>query len=207
MAATESDKGERWGRWHARDRTRAGSAASNAFMQRQYDETQRRLMALAALRAGERVLDLGAGVGMLTAAARAEVGESGRVVSLDVSADALRQIPAQGGEGEAPVLPVAGCLPAIPIADASVDVALSRSVLIYVPDKRAAAREAARVLRPGGRIAIYEPINRPSLPLCDWGLDFGPLRADHERVLAHLDATWQDREATVGFDEDRKSVV
>jgi len=48
-----------------------------------------------------------------------------------------------------------------PIQSESVDVATTRSVLIYVPDKRAAFAALHRVLRLGGRISLFEPINRP----------------------------------------------
>lgn len=195
-------KGDRWSRWHEHDRTRAGSRAANEFMQRQYEETSRRLLRLASLRPGERVLDVGAGIGMLTEGARAALGAAGLVFSLDVAVDALRKIPRRGPPDAARVEPLVGCLPDLPVAGESVDVVLCRSVLIYVRQKEVAAQEMLRVLRPGGRAAVYEPINKPSGPyLWTWDLDLGPLRSVHERILAHLDATWEDREATMDFDE------
>ena len=62
------------------------------------------------------------------------------------------------------------------IADASADVVTTRSVLIYVDDKAAAFRAFHRVLKPGGRLSIFEPINNyfPVSPDEFWGFDAGP---------------------------------
>ncbi len=78
------------------------------------------------------------------------------------------------------------------LPDSSVDVVTTRSVLIYVADKRGAIREFHRVLKPGGRISIYEPINRfahPQPPHLYWGYDVTPVveiavkvRAVYERI-------------------------
>ncbi len=78
------------------------------------------------------------------------------------------------------------------LPDSSVDVVTTRSVLIYVADKRRAIREFHRVLKPGGRISIYEPINRfahPQPPHLYWGYDVTPVveiagkvRAVYERI-------------------------
>ncbi len=112
---------------------------------------------------GETVLDVGTGDGLIAFGALERVGAEGRVIFSDVSQDLLdhaRDL-AQRLDGfdrchfvRAPAENLA------PIADASVDVVTTRSVLIYVADKRRALTELFRVLRTDGRISLFEPINR-----------------------------------------------
>jgi len=74
----------------------------------------------------------------------------------------------------------------LPVVSASVDAVVDRSVLIYVDDKRTAAGEYFRVLRHGGRVSIFEPINAEARH--DYGFDLGPMRGLHERVEARKQA-------------------
>ena len=112
------------------------------------------------LRRGETLLDVGCGEGLIAFGALAR--GAGEVVFSDVSQDLLdlcRSTAAQLG-----VAPrcrfVLAPADALPVDDASVDVVTTRSVLIYVADKAAAFREFHRALRPGGRVSLFEPINR-----------------------------------------------
>lgn len=111
---------------------------------------------------GDTVLDVGAGDGLVAFAALERVGPTGLVILSDVSAVLLehssrlaRELAIPGGvrfvQARAEDLS--------PIGDSSVDVVTMRSVLIYVADKQAAFREFYRVLRPGGRVSLYEQIN------------------------------------------------
>jgi len=112
---------------------------------------------------GETLLDVGTGDGLIGFAALDRVGQDGTVIFSDVSTDIL-----QHDRGLAERMAVtdrvafhqlsADDLSAIP--DASVDVVTTRSVLTYVGPKQRAFFEFARVLRRGGRISLYEPINR-----------------------------------------------
>lgn len=117
----------------------------------------------AQLKAGETVLDVGAGDGLVAFGALDRLGPSGHVIFSDVSQDLLDHCrAAAGAEG---VLGKCGFVLASadslgPVASASVDAVTTRSVLIYVKDKAAALREFYRVLRPGGRVSLFEPINR-----------------------------------------------
>lgn len=79
----------------------------------------------------------------------------------------------------------------MPFAGASFDVALVRSVLMYVADRMEAACELRRVLRPGGRVSIYEPINRHARRLdqyVDWQetLDLARFDPVHSQIVARL---------------------
>ena len=70
------------------------------------------------------------------------------------AAAAADGLPCSGAASSRPRRPLTG------VADSSVDVVTTRSVLIYVKDKAAALREFYRVLKPGGRISLFEPVNR-----------------------------------------------
>ncbi|AGL18757.1 methyltransferase domain-containing protein [Actinoplanes sp. N902-109] len=146
---------------------------------------------------GDTVLDVGTGTGLLALGALDRVGGTGRVVFSDISDDLLRQCAAStGGDPRCSfVRAAADDLGAVP--DASVDVVVTRSVLIYVDDKAAAFAEFRRVLRPGGRLSVFEPINSfPGTPTL-LGLDPGPVAALAERVRG----AYPRIPAMTGFDE------
>ena len=98
---------------------------------------------------------------MLALEARKRVKGSGSVVAVDVSADALSECrrKAEPAENVAPLACVVGDALHIPLASQSIDVVMTRSVLIYLGDKQAGVRELYRVLKPRGRASIFEPIN------------------------------------------------
>lgn len=136
---------------------------------------------------GDVVLDLGTGRGLIALAALDRVGATGRVVFSDVSAellDACRQVTGDDPRCTFVRTPADDLTP---IADASVDVVTSRSVLMYVGRRAEAFAEIARVLRPGGRLAIFEPVNsfaaaRPGRRLL--GLDLTPVADLADKVLS-----------------------
>lgn len=121
-----------------------------------------RVVANARFAAGQRVLDIGAGAGLIALEARVLLGPAGRVVALDLSLGAFRACRrrALAGPDGAAVLPVVGDALALPLRDEVFDVVVARSVFIHLADRAAAARECFRVLHPGGRAAIFEPIKR-----------------------------------------------
>lgn len=114
----------------------------------------------AGIRPDDVVLDVGCGTGLVGFGALERLGPDGRVIFSDISHDLLDEC-RRTADGD----PRCGFVHASAddltgVADASVDVVTTRSVLMYAADKSAAFAEFFRVLRPGGRISLFEPINR-----------------------------------------------
>ena len=122
------------------------------------------------------------------------IGPDGSVVALDISVDCLDELRAACDDARVSYL--VGSAEVLPLPDASVDVVLTRSVLIYVREKAEAAREFLRVLRPGGRVSLFEPVNRRNTQL--WELvDFGDLA---ERVEKDFYRRWPHDDPMQDFD-------
>jgi SAM-dependent methyltransferase len=136
--------------------------------------------ALASLHPGEVVLDLGAGGGFDCFVAGRKVGATGRVIGVDMTPDMLakarRNVASYRGQtGLDNVEFRLGEIESLPVADASVDVVISNCVLNLSPDKPRVWREIARVLKPGGRVAVSDLALLRPLP--------GSVKADIEALV------------------------
>jgi len=155
------------------------------------------VLANARLAPGDRVVDVGAGTGLLTLGALEHVGEDGTVYAVDPSVAALEELRSQVTRGG--VYYLIGDAAVLPLPDGSADAAVTRSVLIYVDDLWDAAAELARVLRAGGRLSVFEPLNRHSTYIYNtvrWPDDL------REQVLAEGDGYMSGRSGLLSFDED-----
>jgi ubiquinone/menaquinone biosynthesis C-methylase UbiE len=185
---------DKWAEWLVETRFQGRSQAEIDEALASLAGVRDRVLERAGIEPNDAVLDVGTGTGLLVFGALDRLGPCGSMVALDISADCLEELMAACEDSRVTYL--VGSADVLPLPDESVDVVLMRSVLIYVREKAEAAREFFRVLRPGGRMSLFEPVNRRNTQL--WELvDFGDLS---ERVVADFHRRWPPDHPMQNFD-------
>jgi arsenite methyltransferase len=205
--AATADPADPWAAWLL-ERRFGGDRAAWQRMLPVLSEFRDTVLRGARIEPGDTVLDVGCGDGLLGIGALPEVGPAGQVIFSDISAallDRCREVAGDLGGLDRCRFVQAG-LPHLPeISTASVDVAMTRSVLIYVEDKVASFATFHRVLRPGGRLSIFEPINRFSQPPDEpdrlWGFDITGLAEIASKVKDAFRQHLPDQGPMTDFDE------
>jgi SAM-dependent methyltransferase len=195
---------DRWAAWLRRRRS-GGDAEFEARTVEQLAETRDRILDNAELRGGETLLDVGCGNGLVAFGAIAR--GAARALFADISQpllDECRSIAAELEVLDRCELVRAPADDLGAVADGSVDVVTTRSVLIYVEDKERAFAEFFRVLRPGGRVSLFEPINTFGMTERRrefLGLDDAAVADVAEKVEAVYGQAQGDDDPMLDFDE------
>ena len=121
--------------------------------------------AIASIREGETVLDLGSGAGFDCFLASERVGPAGKVIGVDMTGEMIARAEANASRGGYKNVEFRlGEIESLPVEEGSVDLIVSNCVINLVPDKKAAFKDAYRVLRPGGRMIVSDIVLKGILP-------------------------------------------
>jgi arsenite methyltransferase len=196
---------DQWARWllHRRDGDSATLRAQHSPSLAAFRDG---VLDRAGLRPDDVLLDVGCGTGLVGFGALERLGPDGRVIFSDVSPDLLDDCRRTAAGDERCSFVRAAAEDLTGVAGASVDVVTTRSVLIYCTRKADAFGEFLRVLRPGGRLAIFEPINGFRLrhrPDDLFGLASSPV----DDLLAKVTAHFIGGSSVAMFDFDERDLM
>ena len=185
----ESSKQDQWAHWLLHRRFGGDSQRLQEMLAR-LAKVRDHVLKHASIAEGETVLDVGCGDGLIAFGALDLVGEQGKVIFSDISRDLLDHCQELAQQMQI----LARCrfiqtsaTELGDIEDQSVNVVTTRSVLIYVHEKRRAFQQFYRVLKPGGRLSLFEPINRfayPEPPQRFFGYEVTPVMDLTLKILA-----------------------
>jgi arsenite methyltransferase len=207
MMGTVTETRDQWHRWLLEVRHGGDAEFREQMLANSLHPVRDRVLERADLQPDDTLLDVGCGDGLIAFGALDRLGPAGRVIFSDVSLDLLdhcRVAAEVSGQLDRCEFVQATADRLEGIADASVDVVTTRSVLIYVKDKAAAFSEFRRVLRPGGRISLFEPINvlmNVREPDTFVGYDVSAIAPTMAKVMAVLRTYQPDLDPMTDFDE------
>jgi arsenite methyltransferase len=208
---TDKQVQDQWAKWLLQTRFGGYPEGKKVILESLF-RVRDRVLANAPVSEGDVLLDVGAGDGLIAFGALPLVGETGKVIFSDISQDLLdhsRGLTEQLGAPDRVEFLRAPADDLSALSDGSVDIVTTRSVLIYVDRKREAFREFFRILRAGGRLSIFEPINRFPLPAPSnvfMGIDVSPVQRIAEKVGAHY-ARLQPLESDPMLDFDERDLL
>ncbi|MFJ3515814.1 class I SAM-dependent methyltransferase [Streptomyces sp. NPDC090131] len=155
------------------------------------------------LRPGDRVLDAGCGTGRAMTALRAAVGPAGIVLGVDLTPQMLAAARRAGRDAEGALL--LADVARLPLRDEALDGVFAAGLIAHLPDPGANLSELARVVRPGGRLALFHPIGRVALAVRH-GRELTPedMRAEHNLGPLLTGSGW---DMTSYADEDDRFLV
>jgi arsenite methyltransferase len=202
----ENSAQDKWMQWLL-ERRHGGDVKQQKAMLETLSRVRDRVLENSALAQGETLLDVGCGDGLIAFGALSVVGESGQVIFSDISQDLLDHCRAlvhqMGLEHRCRFVRTSADDLSV-IEAGSVDVVTTRSVLIYVKAKQQAFQEFFRVLKPGGRLSIFEPINSFTYPEPEhlfYGFDVSPVIPLKQKILAVYRCFQPDNDPMMDFDE------
>lgn len=207
MKSLGQAKQDIWKAWLLERRFGGDRALLERSLQEFLIPVRDKILNRANLQEGETLLDVGCGDGLVAFGAL-EWLQRGRVIFSDISQELLdhsARLAQQMGVADRCEFMQASAENLAGIADASVDVVTTRSVLIYVADKAGAFREFDRVLRGNGRISLFEPINSFGYPPprhIFWSFDVTPIMEITDKVKSvYLTLQPPETDAMLNFDE------
>ncbi|MFQ5796960.1 MAG: class I SAM-dependent methyltransferase [Candidatus Bipolaricaulia bacterium] len=197
-------KPDKWAEWLIKTRFQHKTEEQRRKAFQYLSDIRGRVLDRSEVKEGDVVLDVGTGIGLLAFGAVERVRPTGQVIASDISVNCLEECRrlARQTKVDRWMEFLQADATALNLPDESVDVIMTRSVLIYVQDKRKVAEEFFRVLRPGGRFSIFEPIN--SRRRVESDIDWAPVQEIKDRLdqrRRELSKESPTIQAMISFDE------